>query len=264
MMSTNGSCVMTQFCQFRALLTCMGVFGVAAVASAQDAETTASVYVWGTNIDESLQQAGEVEVDNSTVFENLDFAIMGELLHRRDDWLYGLDLVYADIGKDVSASVPVQDPQSGGVSAVDADIDFSTNTTIVHGSIGYRWFDDAALELYTTGGIRYTRFDSELKGEIEATGAAYKTKDTENLTDITIGIRGKYRLDPNWSFPFLADVGTGGSEVSWQAFAAVSYETGPHMFSGGYRYMQWRLDDDSDLLDEVTYDGPVLAYSYHF
>lgn len=263
-MSTNGSCVITQFRQFRALLACMGALGVASVASAQGVETTASVYLWGTNIDETFQQGGSVEVDNSMVFDNLDFAFMGELQHRRDEWLYGLDLIYADLSKGVDASVPVQSSQPDGYSTVDANVDLSSKTTMVHGFIGYRWFDDPAWEFYTTGGIRYTRFDTELKGDIEGSGVKYSAEDTEVFTDITVGVHGRYRLTPNWSFPFLADVGTGGSDVSWQAFAAASYETGPHMFSGGYRYMQWRLDDDSDLLDEVTYDGPVLAYSYHF
>lgn len=227
-------------------------------ASAQQPETTASIYLWVTNVNEKLTNGAEVDIDNSTMIDNLDFAFEGNLEHRRGNWLYGFDVVYADVGKSENLDVPVD----GG--SVTADTDVNSSTTVLSGYAGYRLVKNRNWELYGTGGLRYANFDTTLKTDADDAGVSYRLDIEEDPTDVIVGLRGAYTIDQNWAFPFLVDVGGGGSDLTWQAYGAVSYSWGPNTVSGGYRCMNWQLDSDSKYLDEVTYDGPLLAYSFHF
>lgn len=232
-----------------------------ATPQAQADETTASLYLWGTDVDQTLEGGTRLETSRQTVMENLEFGLMGTLVHRRGPWLYGFDGLYADIGKDGDVDVPVESEEPDGPDAIEAALDFTTRTTMAHAFVGHEWYRDANWSVYGTGGIRYTRFETDLTVETDDGARRFDTED--NLTDATFGLRGHYSFTPRWSTPFIVDVGTGSTEISLQAFTAAEYTWGASSVTAGYRYMKWRLDD-SDFLEEVIYEGPVVAYSYRF
>lgn len=232
-----------------------------ATPQAQADETTASLYLWGTDVDQTLEGGTRLETSRQTVMENLEFGLMGTLVHRRGPWLYGFDGLYADIGKEGDVDVPVESEEPDGPDAIGAALDFTTRTTMAHAFVGHEWYRDANWSVYGTGGIRYTRFETDLTVETDDGARRFDTED--NLTDATFGLRGHYSFTPRWSTPFIVDVGTGSTEISLQAFTAAEYTWGASSVTAGYRYMKWRLDD-SDFLEEVIYEGPVVAYSYRF
>lgn len=225
-------------------------------------DTTASLYLWGTDVDQTLLGGTRLETSRKTVMENLEFGLMGTLVHRRGPWLLGFDGLYADIGKDDDVDVPVQNGEPDRPEFIEAALDFTTKTTMAHAVIGHAWYRDARWSVYGTAGVRFTRFETELTAKTDS-GPALRFETEDNLTDATVGLRGQYAFTPYWSSPFILDVGTGSTEVSLQAFAAAAYSWGASSVTAGYRYMKWRLDD-SDYLDEVIYEGPVVAYSYRF
>lgn len=229
-------------------------------APTEQPRTTASIYLWITNVTWGFNNGSEVEVDSETVLENFDYAFEANLEHRRNEWLYGLDVVYADIGGNDTPDIPA--PGSG--SSVSSDVDFNSFSTIATGYVGYRLVNNPSLQLYGTGGLRYSDFEGTLKFDVDDAGISYRNELDESQTDVVVGLRGEYNVDQNWSFPFNVDVGGGGSDLTWQAYGAVAYRFGQHTVSAGYRYMTWELDSDTDMLDEATYYGPLLAYSFHF
>ncbi|WP_046077807.1 hypothetical protein [Halomonas sp. HG01] len=247
----------TTTCMLGGTVLCLAL----ATPQAQADETTASLYLWGTDVDQTLEGGTRLETSRQTVMENLEFGLMGTLVHRRGPWLYGFDGLYADIGKDGDVDVPVESEEPDGPDAIEAALDFTTRTTMAHAFVGHEWYRDANWSVYGTGGIRYTRFDTDLTVETDDGARRFDTED--NLTDATFGLRGHYSFTPRWSTPFIVDVGTGSTEISLQAFTAAEYAWGASSVTAGYRYMKWRLDD-SDFLEEVIYEGPVVAYSYRF
>ncbi|MGQ7249570.1 hypothetical protein ACUN9Y_19830 [Halomonas sp. V046] len=244
------------------------LLGVTALATSLGAngclagETTASVYLWSTDVSQDLKGGASVETDSRTVLENLDFGLMGAIAHRSDAWMYGLDALYADIGKDGSVDVPVEDAEPGSSGAIDTVLDFSTKTTFINAYIGHQWFERGDWSIYGTAGLRFTRFETELVVDADGLGAK-KFNTQEDVTDATFGLRGNYNVATGWKVPFVVDVGTGGSDVSFQAYSAAQYHWGNSSVTAGYRYMKWKLRH-ADYLDEVVYEGPVLAYSYSF
>lgn len=225
-------------------------------------ETTLTLYVWATSVEEELPGGAKAKADFSTIFDNLDFAFMGQLVQRRDAWIYGAGVFYADISESGSPSFPIQNAAPGQPNSVDTAVNFKTKTEIFDGFIGYRIFTLKKMDLYGTGGVRFTRFDTRLI--VDAGGQSFRFQAKDDLTDAVLGTRGVYHLTDDWSFPFIADVGTGDSDLTWQAFAGTSYRFGHHTVTLGYRYMYWDISGTSRYLDSVDYDGPLLGYTYRF
>ncbi|MEQ6889770.1 hypothetical protein ABE957_13910 [Halomonas sp. CS7] len=226
------------------------------------AETTATFFLWANDVDQKLVGGTRLETSSKTLIENLEFGLMGALVHRRGPWLYGFDALYADVGKDGDVDVPVQNDEPDGPDSIGTALDFTSKTTLVHAYVGHEWHRDPNWAIYATGGVRYTRFETELTVDTD-TGFAKRFETEENLTDATLGVRGHYAYTPHWSSPFILDVGTGSTEATLHAFTGLSYDWGPSSVTAAYRYMKWKLED-SDYLDQVIYEGPLLAFSYRF
>lgn len=232
------------------------------LAAAEQMETKATIYLWATAVDQELQGGADADASRKTVLENLDFALMGEVTHKNGAWLFGLEGFYAKLGKDGNASFTVNSGEPATPTNIDAAASFNTETTILGGFAGYRLVETPEFDLYGTAGLRFTRFDTELTVDDLTNIQSYRFTTTENLTDVTAGVRGQYRFNENWSLPFVADIGTGSSDLTWQAFAGVNYGWGRNVLTAGWRHMAW--DIDGDYLKDVSYDGPLLAYSYRF
>ncbi|WP_423824048.1 hypothetical protein V5738_08785 [Salinisphaera sp. SPP-AMP-43] len=227
-----------------------------------DTRTNVTIYVWATSVEEEFPGGAKAKASFSTIFDNLDFAFMGELVQRRGDWIYGVGAFYADISESGRSSFPIQNTAPNQPSSIDTATNFKTKTEIFNGFIGYRLVPIEKLDLYGTAGIRFTRFDTRLI--VDAVGQSFRFQAKDDMTDAVAGLRGAYRLTPNWSFPFIADVGTGDSDLTWQAFAGTTYSLGHHAFTLGYRHMYWDISGTSRYLDSVDYDGPLLGYTYRF
>lgn len=58
--------------------------------------------------------------------------------------------------------------------------------------------------------------------------------------------------------PYYVDVGTGQSDLTWQASAGLAYRFHWGDVSLLYRYIKWELDSGSPL-DNISFGGPLLA-----
>ncbi len=76
-------------------------------------------------------------------------------------------------------------------------------------------------------------------------------------------MRGVINLNEQWYVPYYADIGTGDSDLTWQALAGIGYR-----FSWGdiklvYRYLSYDMDDDK-LLKDLDLSGPALGVVFRF
>ncbi|QDY68878.1 hypothetical protein [Qingshengfaniella alkalisoli] len=237
------------------------IFGPVAPALSQEASTRATIYVWATEVNEELSNGVKATASRKTVLENLKFGLMGEVVQTRGEWIYGVEGFYANVGKSGEGSYPVQSGEPSQSSSIDVLADFDTKTTFFNGFIGYRIATSPVFNLYGTAGLRYTIFENELT--VDAAGQSYRFKTNDHLTDGTVGFRGRYTINESWSVPFATDVGAGDSDLTWQAYAGLSYRSGQNEFTLGWRHMEWDLGDH-ELITNISYDGPVIAYSRRF
>jgi hypothetical protein len=84
------------------------------------------------------------------------------------------------------------------------------------------------------------------------------------------GIRGRvYLANMDWFgggrifVPFYLDVGAGGSNVTWQAFSGVGYQSGRLGVSIGYRHLAFN-QGSSAKIQKLVLGGPILAANISF
>jgi hypothetical protein len=84
------------------------------------------------------------------------------------------------------------------------------------------------------------------------------------------GVRGRvYLANVDWFgggrifVPFYLDVGAGGSNVTWQAFGGVGYQSGRFGVSIGYRHLAFN-QGSSARIQKLILGGPILAANFSF
>ncbi|MBV9250002.1 MAG: hypothetical protein JO227_12245, partial [Acetobacteraceae bacterium] len=84
------------------------------------------------------------------------------------------------------------------------------------------------------------------------------------------GVRGRvYLADVDWFgggrlfVPFYFDVGAGGSNVTWQAFSGIGYQSGRFGVSIGYRHLAFD-QGSSAKVQKLVLGGPILAANFSF
>jgi len=101
--------------------------------------------------------------------------------------------------------------------------------------------------------------DLDLKQVISTFGAGYQVAETQS-TDISLLAGGRYlKMDADLKY----DIGTGDSDLTWQALAGINYRFTRVHLTLGYAYMDWDFDKDS-LLKDFTLSGPYAGIKFRF
>ncbi len=103
--------------------------------------------------------------------------------------------------------------------------------------------------------------DVDVKAGLQGPGV--EQSDSEGLLDGIIGVNGSYSFNENWYLPYHADIGTGGSDLTWQLFAAIGYRFSWGDIRLGYRYLSYDLGDDV-VMEGMDLSGPVMGVGFTF
>jgi hypothetical protein len=78
-----------------------------------------------------------------------------------------------------------------------------------------------------------------------------------------LGLKLDANASKDWYLSYLADIGTGDSDVTWQLFVGANrkFPWGDLML--GYRYLKWELGDDK-LVDHLEVNGPIVGAKVWF
>ena len=66
-----------------------------------------------------------------------------------------------------------------------------------------------------------------------------------------------------WYFSFYGDIGTGESDLTWQAMAQIAYRFKWFDVSLGYRHLDWDFEDNA-ALDDLSVSGPYVGIKFTF
>jgi hypothetical protein len=235
------------------LVLCFSIF-----ASAQEADTwqnEITIYGWYAGIDGTVSSPGgsdDISVEASDIIEDLNMIFMGEYEGKYNKWSVLVDAVYMDVGDTANA------PVGGGITSVNLDI----QSWVLHGGVGYDLLQSTHGTFGVVGGVRYLSLDAAVNLAFDGSSVTKKS-DSANLLDGIIGIRGHVKLSDNWYLPYYADIGTGGSEFSYQLFAAIGYRFSWGDVRLGYRLLKFEMDDDK-IMQDLEMSGPVLGVGIRF
>lgn len=214
-----------------------------------------AVYLWGTGI-EGTSQIGPVtaplNITFSDALDNLSSALMLHFEAQKGQWGFMADVMH--IGLDPEASLP-----NGASLTLD-----TTNNIVELAGL----YQPAASEVFQLlFGVRFTEF--ELEGTVP--GVASRTIADESWVDGFIGGRllVPFGSSENWRFRARGDIGTGDSDLVWNAVLGIDYRFSNRVAGLlGYRWLDYDYDNGAPGANrfayDVTYEGPAAALVFNW
>lgn len=205
------------------------------------------LYFWGASVGGQATSGEDIDVDLDDILDSLELAFMGVAEVGKGKWSLTADAIYLDI--EDSAEV---DP---GVKAEVALINW-----VVTPFVSYTAVDHKRIRLNILGGARYLYMDTDLKLNVDP---VVKASDSESNWDGIIGIRGGVYLTKHWYIPYHLDIGTGDSDLTWQAYGGIGYQFKHIDLVVAYRYLSWDFDDNMGI-DDMYFHGPMAGIKFRF
>jgi hypothetical protein len=225
------------------------------------------LYLWAPDIKGETVTGTDIEIDFDTIIENLDLVYMGNFGARKEKWSLLADVIYMDLDDD-SDDTLFQGPL-GNLTLTLTDV--AMEAWIVTPIVAYNIVHTDRLDLNLLAGARYFWLETTVKTKTEHRilneTTLFSATESGDVWDGIVGARGSINLNGNWSLPFHFDVGTGDTDLTWQAVALVKYNLGQWDVGLGYRHLEWDFDDSNtggDVFDDLYISGPVAGIEYSF
>jgi len=214
-------------------------------------------YMWGADIGGETTSGAPVEVDFDDLFEDLNLGFMGTLAAARGKWTLFGDFIYLDVEDDDKGTVNI----SGSPTSAKIDVELKGFVSTLGGAYSFLETDTTRLNL--VAGARYLWLEADL--DVDVGPVSGDGSDSDQVWDGIVGLRGKTDLNETWYLTYYADVGTGDSDKTWQALAAISYRFESVDAVLGYRYLEWDFDKGDMLnFDELDLSGPFAGVKFRF
>ena len=214
----------------------------------------AEVYLWGASVGLDTASGDRVDVGFTDLVKDIQMGAMGTLVAEKGKWRFGADFIYLDADDNANKVVPP------GIKLDDAEL----AAWLVSPVVGYEFASTDASKFRVYGGARYLWTETTLTLVTVAPLPPEKLKEKEKATllDGVLGLHGYTEFNERWYASYLADVGTGDSDVTYHALAAINYRFDKFDGSLGYRYIRWELDNE--LIDELDFSGFFAGAKFYF
>ena len=162
---------------------------------------------------------------------------------RKNNWSFLADVIYLDV-KD-----------EGTIAGLGASAEI--RAWVVTPEVGYTVLRGDRGHLDLQVGARYLYLDGDVR--LGSNGI----DKSEHFWDAIVGVRGAVNLTEKFYLPYYLDIGTGDSELTWQAFGGLGYRFKYVDVLAGYRYMEYQFDDDL-VFDNLNLSGPYGGMKFIF
>jgi len=208
--------------------------------------TLAPLYLWGQSLDGTINDTVGLQIDFDEALDDLNGVATVHYEGAKGHWGIIADYSFVNIRPEGTAPGP-----AGVTVAVDMK-----NTIAEIGAL-YRFGPNNPWQLL--GGVR--RYDLDVDITI---GPVTPVTIKKSFTDFFIGGRFQNQFGKKWSFLARADVGTGDSDLVWNALVAFDYRFN-NVLSGliGYRAIDYDVDEDN-FKYQMNQSGPALALVFHW
>jgi hypothetical protein len=233
-------------------LACVAlIFGFASSSQAQDSDEwqfqIAPLYLWAMGIDGTMQlgggPSGDFEVDFNDAFDNLQTAFTVHFEASKGRWGLLADVSYLNLKGDQAIPTPGEDAE------------IRIKNLILEGAGGYQVAD----RFWVIAGLRYFKLDPTVSFEF-----APDLDPSTSWTDAFAGVMWRPKLGERWTLATRFDIGAGGSDLVWNALAAVDFQIGSWAaIVAGYRHMDYDYSSSETILKyDVAMSGPIAAFRF--
>jgi hypothetical protein len=221
-------------------------------ASAQEGwQWSAEIYGWLPTLSATSQSGYEADIEIDTILEDLNFGFMGNIAAKKDRWTLFADLLYMKLSHSTNGTLEL------GGAVIDDELAVGLRASITTLGFGYEIAGAPTYNVNVLGGARYLWLQMEVDASVGPVRGGIEG--TETYLDAIVGLQGRVDLNDTWYLSGYADVGTGQSDLTWQALAAVGYRFDRFDLVAGYRYLDYEFRDDEPLASMRVY-GPWGAF----
>jgi hypothetical protein len=206
-------------------------------------EFDATLYAWMADIGGQTESGSDIDIDFDDLFDNLEMAFMGAVGVHKDKWSFLTDVIYLDVEADDT------------IDGIYADVELKA--WIVTPFASYSLIEGRLVEVDLLAGARYLYMKTDLRL------GPYEDKESDDIWDGIVGVRGRVNLSEKWYLPYHLDIGTGESDVTWQALGGVGYKFSHIDVMAGYRYLKWDFDSGK-AIDDMDISGPYAGLKIRF
>lgn len=224
-----------------------------------DWQFSGDFYMWAPAIKGETAQGGDIDISFNDIIDNLDLTFMAGMAARKGKFTFLVDVIYLDLEDSSDYTLTRR------LSITNLDM----TAWVVTPAAAYNILDTDRIEMNVLAGARYlylkTKVDLVRQGLLET--RRFSPSGSGHVWDGIVGARGNVKLSERWHLPFHFDVGTGDTDLSWQAFGGIEYSFSRLSLAAGYRHLEWDFDDDDtggNLFDDLNISGPVLGLRYNF
>ena len=228
---------------------------VPAQSSAPTWEWELTPYLWGAGLDGEVKvgrlPASGVEASFSDLWDVLDIGLMAAFEGHREPWGFLVDAFYVEL----SDSAPAANPAFGEVEVelVQQMYQFAATYRVLEGK----------TSVDVLGGARWyiLQPDLTLNG---GPAAGRSVSGDEDWWDGFAGARVRHEINDRWWLTGGADIGAGGSDLSWQLLAGAGCRIGKRSsLKFGYRYLSVDYEN-GDVLSDMATSGPYVGAGFKF
>jgi len=234
---------------------CLGLtLGQSAVAAEADGwQYEVTPYLLAAGMEGTVGVKGDtvpVDASFSDIWDNLDAGFMGIFTAQKGPWSFAVEGVYMKLEDEVTG------PALGIVSA-----DVTNSMYIAQGTVGYRVLDEKT-KVDLLGALRWTKLDVDM--DIVGPLTTRSVSGDESWTDAVVGVRVLHPVADHVTLMGYADVGGGGSDLTYQFMGGVNWEFKKDFTAKlGYRYLSWDYENDGTVWDMAA-SGPYLGLGIKF
>lgn len=247
---------------FLAFFMCLPGVAMAQDTPAKDGlEFFVDLYGWMPNIHAESASGSDAEIDLGTIFDDLQFVLMGMLGAKKDKWGFTVDVIYMDLEDDNNSTKLLP----GGIP-VNVYTDVELKSWVVTPAVSYNILEKDKFKLDLLAGARYLYLDADLSVDFDGVRNRERSisgSDSGHNWDGIAGIKGEVTLNEKWYLPYYLDIGTGDSELTYQAFGGFGYRFSRVDLIVGYRHLRWDFDDNP-ALDHLYITGPIAGVKIRF
>ena len=260
-----------------ALIVCAAIVQPVSAQAQDDWEWRGTIYAWlpsieGTTIFPTDEDSPDLETDTSNILDSLDFTFMGTLKARKGSWGFFSDLMYLDVGDREEGSRDFTVGPNELPIGITANVNLDIKSAVWSMAGTYNLVASKQHESDLLIGARMLDMEQTLKwtfngdiGDIPLPERTGHSKVSVTDWDAIIGVTGHAFIGDKgrWVVPYYLDVGTGDSDLTWQAMAGLGYQFdwGAMIFT--YRYLDYDSGSGSPVTD-LTIAGPMLGASFQW
>ena len=236
----------------------------------------AFVYGWYPSIGGRITfpngQSSDISVSANDLLNHTNMAALASFEVRKGTWGMFTDVMYQNIGAFRSGYRNMTIGDVGLPADVSASADLDVKVTFWTLAATYRVVaaEDAALDLFAGARLADEKVNLNWTlngnvGQFPLPGQAGRLSQNDHVIDPLVGLKGRlaFGTDLKWFVPYYGDIGTGDSQLTWQAMAGLGYAFNWGEIIGAYRYLDYNFKSDSKI-DNLNLSGPMLGVAFHW